>query len=387
MVSLFMLFCFVQANQYLSVASSRIDTSQIRKVFQLAANLKNPLNLSIGQPDFPVPAPVIEAYKSALDAKQTGYTLTQGIPPLREALAENWIKKNKVDIKPENILVSTGVASLLHLLFMTLFNPGDKIILIEPYFLIYKSLADFHQLDCLYLDETFSEQDLNDLLKDVAPGSIKAALYSTPSNPTGKILSSAQITQLGEYAEKLDFLLISDEIYELFDYENKFISTASIAPSRTITLNGFSKSHSMTGLRVGYAGVPENLSSIIEKMSTIQQYSVVCCPHPAQVAAITALQTSMENELNIMRDRRNAVLKLLEPLDLELSLDGAFYAYLPVPVPGKDFTEKAIEQELLVVPGEIFEREGNTVRLSYAQPVDVLEKGINIFKNLYQSLA
>jgi aminotransferase len=377
----------VSAHNFLSHSSDRIDTSQIRRVFQLASKLKNPINLSIGQPDFPVPLAVIESYKSALDAGHTGYTLTQGLPELREEISKNWLEKTKVNIQPEHILVSTGVASLLHLLFMTIFNPGDKIILIEPYFLIYKSLADYHQLDCIYLHESFSEPEIYDLLKNEEVGSIKAALYSTPSNPTGKILSREQIEQLGKYADQLDFLLISDEIYELFDYEEKFISTSQVVPERTITLNGFSKSHSMTGLRVGYAGVTPNLAPIIDKMSTIQQYSVVCCPHPAQVASITALHTSMKNELRIMKERRDALLKHLLPMGLEPNLDGAFYAYLPVPVSGKEFTEKAIENELLIVPGEIFEREGKTVRISYAQPLDVIAKGIGIFKKLYESMA
>lgn len=376
----------METERLLSYASQRIDTSQIRNVFQLAAKLKNPINFSIGQPDFPVPKAVLESYKKALDEHKTAYTMTQGLPSLREAISEKWRQENNFSVEPENILVSTGVASLLFLAFQVLFNKGDRLLLVEPYFLIYQSLADFFELECVYVNENFSETELETLLQKESTGSIKAAIFSTPSNPTGKILSEKQLKALAFHAERLDFILLSDEIYEAYDYAGTFQSIAAIAPDRTITFNGFSKSHSMTGLRVGYAGTSKNLAPVIEKMSTIQQYSVVCCPHPAQYAAVTALNTSIETELKIMSKRKNLIKEKLKPLGLNPEMDGAFYVFLPVPGSGFEFCKAAAEKELLLVPGEIFTREKGFIRLSYAQPEETLNRGMEVFSTLYKAL-
>ena len=368
---------------FLSQRIHRIDTSEIRKAFDLAVKIKNPVNLSIGQPDFPVPEAVKESFMAAVKDNKNAYTQTQGILPLREGISE-YLSKSEILVSPNHILISTGVASILFLLFETLFNEGDEIILIDPYFLVYESLAQKYKLKVFYLSENFSEADVKNLLHKEKLEKLKAIIFATPSNPTGKILTRNQLQLLSTIAEKKDALLISDEIYEAFDYDHQFIHTASVLPERTLTLGGFSKSHAMTGWRVGYICAPARLSKIIEKMATLQQYSIVCAPQPAQWAAVTALKTPITKELEMMKQRRELVKQLLGKNIQYSDGDGAFYFFLKTPIDGQTFTEAAAERALLVVPGHIFSNNRNYIRISYAQKEEVLKLGIDIIQSLYE---
>lgn len=368
---------------FLSNKIHQIDTSAIRRVFDLAAKIKNPINLSIGQPDFPVPENVKEALIKAVQDNKNAYTQTQGIVPLREAISEKW-QQQGFQVEPNDIVISTGVASLLYLLFEALFNEGDELVLVDPYFLIYGSLAEYHKLKIHYLPEGFSDEQIQKLHKEK---NIKAIIFSSPSNPSGTILEKTQVQKIIELAKATNSLVISDEIYQSFDYEKNFFSTASLFPEGTITLNGFSKSHAMTGLRVGYMGVPKNLSQISNKVATLQQYSVVCAPAPAQWAAIEALKTPLVKEVELMKKRRDIVLKKLSSVTSLGRLDGAFYAFLQLPVHSNEFVELAIKRNLLVVPGSIFSQNPNTLRISYAVQEEILEKGLDILTELIFELS
>lgn len=368
----------------LSERIHHIDTSEIRKVFDLAAKIKNPVNLSIGQPDFPVPAPVQEAMIKAIKDNKTGYTQTTGLLELREAICRKWKYKNGFRVEPDNVIVSTGVASILFLLFQTIIDPGDHILLTDPYFLIYPALVKYHGAQMHLLSEDFGEKELDKLKYFLTEKNIKlkAMIFSTPSNPTGKILSEDQLRLLTDFARNRGILVISDEIYEAFDYEKKFSSTAALYPEGTLTLNGFSKSHAMTGLRVGYMGAPQELSQIVQRMATLQQYSMVCAPQPMQWAAITALDTPILQELKQMKARRDLVVSKLAGKTEFPFPDGAFYAYPQINEDSKTFIEKAIQNRLLVVPGYIFSQQSNHIRISYAQKVEILEEGLDIFLKL-----
>ena len=367
----------------LSKRSSRIDTSAIRSVFDLAQTISNPLDLSIGQPDFPVPQKVKQAIQKAIQENKTSYTITKGILPLREKIASVYHLEYGCKYDPNNILISHGVANILFFLFQVLFNPNDVVILIEPYFLIYRSLAEYHQLQIEYLNENFSEQDIQELYKRIK--NPKAILFSSPSNPTGYILQKEQIKLICEYARKNNTLVISDEIYKQYDYEGIFYSPANIFPENTIILNGFSKSHSMTGLRVGYILVHHSLSKIVDNIANLQQYSSVCSPTPMQWGALVALDTSVEFFVNVMKKRRNIVLSLLQGKTSFSYPSGAFYVFPEIPIDCNIFVKKAIANKLLVVPGSIFERGKNHIRISYAQDESILKKAMEVLLHLIVS--
>ena len=373
------------ASNYISKSVSRIDTSEVRKLFDLVGKIENPINLSIGQPDFPVPEAVKEAYIKAIREDKNAYTASQGILPLRERISSKWQIENKIQISAENIIVSTGVASLLYLLFEAMFDEQDEILLIDPYFLLYESLAKLRNLKVSYISENFDREQLNKL--DETGCKPKAIIFANPSNPTGKILSKEQLTNLSEYAQKHDSILVSDEIYEAFDYDSKFISMATINPHRTVTLGGFSKSHAMTGLRVGYLGVPEPLKPLLEKITALQQYSIVCSPQPAQWAALQALDTDITSELALMKERRDLVVKLLSDKVQYTTPEGAFYVFPEVPTGSVHFVEQSIKERLLVVPGYIFSQNDNAVRISYAQPSEIIEEGLHIFLKMVERLS
>jgi aminotransferase len=366
-----------------SVFSERmkyIDTSHIRKMFDLAQKLKNPINLSIGQPHFPTPEPIIEALSKALKEGKTSYTMTQGILELREKLTEKFQKQNKISTSPDNILVSSGVSSLLVLLFMCIIDPGDEVLLIEPAFLIYKGLTSFFRAKEVLIHQNFTKEDLENL----SFKKLKLILYSSPSNPTGYILTNEQIQLLAELAEKTGAILVSDEIYELFDYDHKFISAGSIYP-KTLTLMGFSKSYSMTGLRLSAATGPTN---IIKKMTILQQYTIVCAPTPVQYAGIVALDQDISSYVNYYKENRNLLKEALKKYTEYYEPDGAIYLFAKTPSNYNDlsFCEKAIQQkELLVVPGRIFTNQENWIRISFAVDRENLKRGINALKDLYEA--
>ncbi|MCS6971468.1 MAG: aminotransferase class I/II-fold pyridoxal phosphate-dependent enzyme [Turneriella sp.] len=374
--------------EFLAARSHAIDTSEIRRVFDLAAKIPNPLNLSIGQPDFPVPQPVKEAIAKAIVDNKTGYTQTAGLPALREAIVEFLAEKTGFRYHPDHTIVSTGVASILFLLFQALIEKDDAVLLLDPYFLIYPALVRYHGARQFTIPEDFGEAEIATLEAELAQKGIKLKLiiYASPSNPTGKILNRLQLALLAELAEKHDAVIAADEIYAAFDYENQHVSMASLAPARTLTLNGFSKSHALTGLRVGYLAAPPRFAEIVQKMITLQQYTMVCAPQPAQWGAITALKTPIHEELKTMKRRRDFVIDKLRMVTTLASPDGAFYVYPKVPVDSAQFVAKAIERRLLLVPGYIFSANRNYVRISYATREDILEEGCAVFCGLVEEL-
>lgn len=365
-----------------------IDTSEIRKVFDLAAKIQNPLNLSIGQPDFPVPAAVKEAMIQALTDNKTGYTPTAGLLQLRQAISEYLKPKIGFETDPENVIVSTGVASILFVLFQTLVAKDDAVLLIDPYFLIYPALVKYHEARQYTIPESFAAADVDELRERLKKDGkkLKIIIFASPSNPTGKILSEAQLRLLSNLADEQDAVIASDEIYEAFDYERRHISMAKLNPQRTLTLNGFSKSHAMTGLRVGYLAAPPAYAGIVQKMVTLQQYTMVCSPHAMQWGAITALKTGIEAEMNVMRKRRDLVYGILSKVTKLPFPDGAFYVYPDVPIDSAEFVTRAIERRLLLVPGYIFSANRKSIRISYATREDILEEGANIFCDMVREL-
>ncbi|MCB1315138.1 MAG: aminotransferase class I/II-fold pyridoxal phosphate-dependent enzyme, partial [Leptospiraceae bacterium] len=343
---------------HLSERMNRIDSSEVRRVFQLAAKLENPINLSIGQPHYPAPPEIQEAIIAALSAGHTAYTQTQGIPELRERMARKYAAQNGFQAHPDNILISSGVSSLIQLLFLATLDPGDEVLISDPCFLIYRSMLNFFNARVTTFPENFSPDDIEPIKKSIQNKKIKLIIFCTPSNPTGHVMSAEQLRMLGEIADGCGAYLVSDEIYELFDYDNGFHSTASIYP-RTLTLSGFSKSYSMTGLRLSAATGPEE---IIRAMTTLQQYTVVCAPSAVQWAGIRALDLDMKDYVQAYKQNRDYCVQRLKGRTRFTQPAGAFYIFPEVPGTDREFVERAIQtRQLLIVPGRIFTERTNHV--------------------------
>jgi aminotransferase len=361
---------------YLSERMSRIDSSGIRKAFDLAAKLKDPINFSIGQPHYSAPVEITEAIAKALKDGATAYTNTSGILPLRERIARKYREVNGFTAHPDNILISSGVASLLQLLFMATIDKGTKVLITDPCFLIYRSMLSFFNADTITIPENFTAEDLASVKAD----GLKMILYSSPSNPTGYVMDRGRIEQLAQLASKTGALLVSDEIYELFDYEKQFVSAASVYPE-AVTLTGFSKSYSMTGLRLAAATGPE---ALIKAMTTIQQYTVVCAPAPVQWGGITALDLDMSAYVAMYKKNRDLIASALKPYTKFPDPGGAFYIFPETPISGDEFIVKAVnEKNLILVPGSIFSENKNSIRISYAAGEETLQRGIEALTSLY----
>jgi aminotransferase len=354
----------------------RIDSSPIRKAFELAAKIQDPINLSIGQPHFPTPPRIIQAMVKALEEGKTAYTMTGGIQELKNALENKYQTTNQIKTaKAENILITSGIGSALFLLFNTIIDPGDECLMISPYFLMYPSMIQFYGGKTLSVHEDFNQDDL----KKFESKKLKIIIYSSPSNPSGKILTKNQLQLLADLAEKTGAYLISDEIYEVFDYDKKFISVGSFY-EKAITLTGFSKTYSMTGLRLASILAP---NPVIQNLTKLQQYTVVCAPAPTQWAGIEALNTDMTPYVDDYRKKRDFVYESLKDHYDIIKSDGAFYYFLKIKGDDKSFIERAItEKKLLLVPGFIFCESNQYVRLSYAAPQEKLELGMKALQEL-----
>lgn len=363
------------SDPYLSHRMNHIDTSQIRRMFDLAARLDSPINLSIGLPHFATPEPIVEAARRALAENRTSYSQTQGIMELRQALSQKFASRNGFQASPDNILVTSGVASILQLLFLSTVDPGDEVLLVDPAFLIYRGLSGFFGAKIRTIPEDFSPDQADELQFP----RLKLILYSSPSNPTGRILSEEQIQALGRLADRTGALLCSDEIYEVFDYEGKFRSAASVY-EEAVTMMGFSKSYSMTGMRLAAVTGPE---SLIRAMTTLQQYTIVCAPTPHQWAGLAALETDMSSQVDDYRKRRDYLVNELKDHYEFGPPDGAFYLFARVPEDSLKFVQRGIdEHQLLVVPGSIFTDNGNWIRISYAAPDETLVRGASALRAL-----
>ncbi|MBL8018964.1 MAG: aminotransferase class I/II-fold pyridoxal phosphate-dependent enzyme [Leptospirales bacterium] len=363
----------------LSERMSRIDTSKIRRAFDLAAKLTRPINLSIGQPHYATPEPILDAITKAMREGKTAYTPTQGILPLRERLAQKYKEVNGFTAKPEDILVTSGISSLIQLILLATIDPGTRVLITEPCFLIYRSLLKYFNASVSTIPETFTQSDLD----AVPPGDFRLIVFCTPSNPTGYVMKREQIQNLAKFAEARNSLLVADEIYELFDYEKQFVSAASIYPN-TLTLSGFSKTYSMTGLRLASAHGP---TDVIKAMTTLQQYTIVCAPAPVQWAGIAALDLDMSSYVQMYKKNRDMCVKAFTGKLTFPEPGGAFYIFPQIGENEDTFVERAIaEKQLLVVPGSIFCSRTDSIRISYATTEENLKEGLQAFLELLGKL-
>jgi aspartate aminotransferase/aminotransferase len=353
------------------------DSSGIRKVFDLAGSMSDPINLSIGQPDFPVPDAVQEALVRAVHEGKNGYSPTQGIGPLREELAARINRQYKHQAR--QVLVTSGTSGALVLAMLALVNPGDEVIVFDPYFVMYKSLVGLVGGQAVMVD-TYPDFriDADKVAAAITPRT-KAILFNSPANPTGVVAGEAEIRALAELAAARNIALVSDEIYSHFCYDAPFVSPAQFNP-QTLVIDGFSKSHAMTGWRLGFAHGP---AEVIAQMIKLQQYTFVCAPQPAQWAGIAALQVDTSREIETYRRKRDSVAAALAD-DYELVRPGgAFYLFPKAPWgSGEQFVHKAIENKLLVIPGKIFSGRDTHFRISYAASDATIDRGIEVLRRI-----
>lgn len=364
------------SHPWLADRMAHFDSSGIRKVFDLAAKMKNPINLSIGQPDFDVPEPVKAAAIEAINKGKNGYSPTQGIGPLREKLLARAKQEYGDD---RDLFVTSGTSGGLVLAMLALANPGDEVIVFDPFFVMYPSLVKLTGAKMVSID-TYPDFRIDvDRVRAAITPRTKAILFNSPANPTGVTATEAEVRDLAKLAAEKNVALVSDEIYRAFVYDRPFVSPAKFNP-QTIVIDGFSKGYGMTGWRLGFAhGPPE----VIQAMAKLQQYTFVCAPQPFQWAGVAALDVDMTPHTDDYRKKRDRLVAGLKDLYEIATPDGAFYAYPKAPWgTGTEFVAAAIERELLIIPGGIFSARDTHFRISYAAPDAVIDRGIEVLRGL-----
>lgn len=394
--------------QLIADRANAIDASGIRRIFNLASTLKDPINLSIGQPDFPVPQPIRDAAVHAIQDHQNGYTLTQGQPVLLGKIID-WLK---LDLGWDcavtgqgapgqpTAFVTSGTSGALMLAFMALLNPGDECIIPDPYFVAYPHLATMCGATAIPCD-TYPDFELTaERVEPLINEKTKFVLLNTPSNPSGVVLSKEEGKKLRALCKRKGVLLISDEIYDEFVFSDSLNDVAAgdksmkrcPSPAREpgadddiLLIRGFGKTYGCTGWRLGYAAGP---SAIVDQMSKLQQYTFVCAPAPLQAGVAASFETDMSEHVAEYESRRDMVVDRLSKVTSVCTPGGAFYAFIEVPkalgLTGTQFAERCIERELLVIPGGAFSQQDTHFRISFATNRERLEMGLDILCELLQ---
>ena len=354
-----------------------IDSSGIRKVFDLAKSIENPINLSIGQPDFPVPEPVKARAIQAIQADQNRYTVTQGLAELRDAVLS--LEKRRTGIVHDATLITSGVSGGLLLALMALVDPGDEVIVPDPYFVMYKHLCRLLGGRPLYVDTYPDFQLTAERLEAAGAHRAKLLLLNSPNNPTGQVAPDSSLREIADWARQNDVFIITDEIYYSFTYDTEYCSIARYTKD-VLLLNGLSKSSAMTGWRVGWAIGPER---IIGEMTKLQQFSFVCAPSPAQHGALAALAVDPTPYVRAYKVKRDLVYEGLRGKFVLPKPQGAFYAFVRAPGDdGEAFAKKAIEHSCLIIPGSVFSEKKSHFRLSFAAEDETIRAGVELLCSL-----
>ena len=365
------------STRWISDRLHQIDASGIRKVFDLAASMTEPINLSIGQPHYDTPREIKDALCRAVEDGKNAYSQTQGIAPLLEQL-QRYVDSNHGH-SSRQAFVTSGTSGALMLALCVLVNPGDEVIVFDPWFVMYKHLTTLAGGKVVKVSTYPDFRIQVDAVKAAITDRTRVILFNSPANPTGAVASANEVRALAELAAENDIALISDEIYKVFCYDDDFCSPAEWNPE-TIVIDGFSKSHSMTGHRLGYVHGPDY---VIQQMMKLQQFTFVCAPHPVQWAGVTAWELDVSDRAEEYRGKRDLMVSELNH-DFEVhGGQGAFYLFLKTPWgSGTQFVEEAIRNNLLIIPGNVFSDEDTHFRLSYAAEDDVLRRGAEVLRQL-----
>jgi aspartate/methionine/tyrosine aminotransferase len=362
-----------------------IDSSGIRKVFDLAQRLKEPINLSIGQPDFDVPEAARSAALRAIETGRNKYTPTQGIAELTAALRE--YVRPRMDPEGKGLLVTSGVSGGLLLSLLVLVNPGDEVLITDPCFVMYAHLVNLCGGTPRYVD-TYPDFMLRpEALAEALTDRTKCLILNSPTNPTGAVYPRATLEAIAALARRRNLLIISDECYHEFAYDGACPSIAQVY-EHTLLLDGFSKTFGAPGWRVGFAVGPKE---IVEKMTMLQQYSFVCAPSMAQYGVLAGLlDDGLPDVTASIRAayarKRDLVYEGLRQAFEVVKPQGAFYIFPRVPegLTATAFVERAIANNVLIIPGGVFSRRDTHCRISYATDERTLERGVEVLCRLAQ---
>ncbi|RKS83113.1 aspartate aminotransferase [Haloarcula quadrata] len=356
------------------------------KAAELEAEGKDVVDLSVGEPDFDTPENIKDAAKDALDAGHTGYTSSNGIPELKEAIADSLHDDGLTQYGPDNLIVTPGGKQALYEIFQTIIDDGDEVALLDPAWVSYEAMAKLAGGTLTRVDTATHDFQLEGALDDLADAvsdETELLVVNSPGNPHGAVYSRDALEGVRDLAVEHDITVISDEIYKEITYdgvEAVSLGTLEGMEDRTITLNGFSKAYSMTGWRLGYFAAPEEL---VSQAGKVHSHSVSCAVNFVQhagVEAITNTDDAVEEMRQAFAERREFLMGLFEDHGVHVpEPQGAFYM-MPEIAPDGDDTEwcdQAIsEAQVATVPGTAFGTPGYA-RISYANSKERLQEAVD----------
>ncbi|MDQ0482999.1 aminotransferase A [Guptibacillus hwajinpoensis] len=373
-----------------------IEISGIRTFFNMVSDYENMISLTIGQPDFETPLHIKEAAKSAIDENRTTYTHNAGILELRKAAANFLQSKYNLTYQAENeIITTTGASQAIDVTLRTILTEGSEVILPGPVYPGYEPIITLSGAIPVHVDTTqHAFKMTRSLIESAITERTKCIILPSPSNPTGVALSKEELSDIADLLRDREIFVLSDEIYSELNFSDDHNSIAQFEGMRekTIVINGLSKSHAMTGWRVGFLFAPEEICKHILK---VHQYNVSCASSISQYAALEALQNGLEDPVQMRReykDRMDYVYNRLVEMGLSpIKPDGAFYILPSIKQFGLssfDFAMKlAKEGNLAVVPGSAFSHYGEGyVRISFAYKLDILKEGMDRLERFLNTL-
>ncbi len=375
-----------------------IKPSGIRKFFDIASEMEDVISLSVGEPDFHTPWHIREAGSASLEKGRTRYTPNRGFIQLRQEVSNFLLRHYGVEYLPEKeILVTVGGSEAIDLCVRSLVNPGDEVLIPEPSFVCYVPITQAAGGVPVIIETQpdngfkLTAQQLEGKITDKT----KLLIMPYPNNPTGAVMSRAELEEIAKVAERRNLLVLSDEIYAALTYTQAGHTTFSSLPGmreRTVVVNGFSKAHSMTGWRLGYAAGPQEIISLMTKL---HQFAIMSAPTTSQYAAIEALKNGDE-DMEYMRGqydmRRRLIVDGLNKMGLRcFEPQGAFYVFPSVKSTGltsQEFCERLIyDKHVAVVPGDAFGASGEGfVRISYSYSIKHITEALERMEAFLQAL-
>jgi aspartate/methionine/tyrosine aminotransferase len=359
-----------------------IEASGVRKMFDLAQKARREgrlIDFSIGQPDFHVPPAAAQAAVRAVREGFDRYTVTQGIPELLDALRADLERARPVD----GLLVTSGASGGLTLALLALVDPGDEVLLPDPFFVSYKHLVTLAGGTPVFVDTYANGLRVTPaLLERRRTKRTKLLIFNNPVNPTGTAYAPAEVRAVAAWARRHGLAVLADEVYDRFCFDFPF-EPFGRHHAKTVTVGAFSKTYGMPGWRIGWMAGPRDW---IERMTALQQYTFVCAPSIVQRAALAALGADMSKAIDPYRRKRDGVHGMLARAFDVVRPQGAFYIFPRAP--GDDaaaFAARAVSEGVLVVPGGAFSLRNTHIRISYAAPDPVLRKGMEILCRLAES--
>lgn len=365
---------------------TRVEPSATLAISSLAATLTDEgadvIDLSVGEPDFPTPQNIIEAGKDALDAGHTGYVSGRGIPTLNAAIVEKF-EQDGLQYDQDEILVTPGAKQALFEVIQAVVDDGEEVVLLDPAWVSYEAMVKLAGGSLTRVNTApydFALEPALDDLSDAVSDETKLLIVNSPGNPHGAVYSDAALKGVRDLAVEHDITVISDEIYKEITYdgvEQTSLGTLDGMADRTITVNGFSKTYSMTGWRLGYVGAHQD---IISQASIVQSHSVTCAPNFVQHAGVEALtntEDAVDEMVSTFEHRRNTLIELLNDHGIEITVPkGAFYLMVPVAEDDQTWCETALEEAYVATtPGSAFGTPGYA-RFSYAKSEERLHEAI-----------